>query len=596
MTPEEMSGEKKALDLNGEIPFIEGMESDEEFLLARDLTKSFIKAVKTFRFYPPDNPILKGFQELLPKKFQFFLNKYHSFVFQIGEFTLSYRGKLLYENTDMKTSLAFLFYKDGLRELRFMKGLEEWEVRGLIDIIIRCDNINQLEDDFVTLMWEKNFTHISYLATDEFLEDMPIFIPENIEQFRKDLVFKPGSHEVEVDFSEEDMDDGIDLDEALSKLIEELHSFVSNRSVYSLTSEEVERLQKEVETETQPTFVLHIVDLLFEILVWEKEPEPYQNAVKILDKVLDAMLTLGEFQKASDLLKRIYIFQKTYELKDWQIEALRRLIVEAGNDQRIDRVGRILEQEEEIRPEDAHNYLILLQPNAVQPLVRLLGERTKSKTRRVICDALSEVGKNAFELFTSYLDDPRWYLVRNITYILGRIGAEESLPYIQKASNHKDSRVRREAIQAFGLIGSTKAIGLLVRALSDEDARIRAMAAINLGKVGKKATLGPLLEVVQSKDFQKREATEMKAFFDAIGMVGGSKESVTVLKQLLERKSWFSRGKMDEIRMGAAQALAVIGTPEATAILEFGKDSKDESIRDACLQALRSKPTKESMV
>jgi HEAT repeat protein len=116
------------------------------------------------------------------------------------------------------------------------------------------------------------------------------------------------------------------------------------------------------------------------------------------------------------------------------------------------------------------------------------------------------------------------------------------------------------------------------------------MAAINLGKVGKKATLGPLLEVVQSKDFQKKEPAEMKAFFDAIGMVGGSKESILVLQQLLERKSWFSRGKTDEIRIGAAQALAMIGNPEAVAILESGKDSKDESIRDACLQALRSKP------
>jgi HEAT repeat protein len=46
---------------------------------------------------------------------------------------------------------------------------------------------------------------------------------------------------------------------------------------------------------------------------------------------------------------------------------------------------------------------------------------------------------------------------------------------------------------------------------------------------------------------------------------------------------------MDEIRMGAAQALAMIGTPEAMSILESGKDSKEESIRDACLQALRSK-------
>src|SRR4030042_479890 len=371
-----------------------------------------------------------------------------------------------------------------------MKGLEEWEVKGFVYVMIRSDNINQLEDDFVTLIWEKDFNHISYLATDEFLEDMPIFIPENVDQFRKDLVFKPVSHEVEIDFLEGDMEEGVDLDETLSKLIEELDSFVSNRSVYSLTPEEVERLRKEVESEIEPTFVLNIIDILFEILVWEKEPEPYQNAVNILDKILDAMLTLREFQKAIDLLKRVYIFQRTYELKDWQIESLRKFIVEAGNDQRIERIGKLLEQEEEIRSEDVHSYLILLPRNAIQPLIRLLGERSKSKTRRVICDALSEIGKNAYELFIPYMDDPRWSLIRNITYILGRIGNEESFPYIQKAFNHEDSRVRREAILALGVIGSTKAVGMLVKALTDEDSRIRAMAAINLGKVGKKAALG----------------------------------------------------------------------------------------------------------
>ncbi len=593
--PEESPGEKRVLDLSDEMPLVEGVEADEEFLLARDLTKSFIKAIKTVRFYPPDNPILKGFQELLPKKFQFFLNKYHSFIFQVEEFTLSYKGKVLYENRDVKTSLAFLFYKDGIRELRFMKGLEEWEVKGFVDIIIRCDSINQLEDDFVTLVWEKDFTHISYLATDEFLEDMPIFIPENVEQFRKDLVFKPVAHEVEIDFLEGDMEEGADLDEALSKLIEELDSFVSNRSVYSLTPEEGERLRKEVESEIEPTFVLNIIDILFEILVWEKEPEPYQNAVNVLEKILDAVLALRDFQKAADLLKRVYIFQRTYELKNWQIESLRKFVVEAGNEQRIERIGKVLDQEGEVRPEDVHDYLVLLQRNAIKPLVRLLGERTKSKTRRVICDALSEIGKNSYELFTPYMDDPRWYLIRNITYILGRIGHEDSLPYIQKAFNHEDSRVRRESILALGIIGSTKAVGMLVKALTDVDARIRAMAAVNLGKVGKKAALRPLLEVVQSKDFQKKESAEIKAFFDAIGMVGGSKESVIALQQLLERKSWFGRGKADGIRIGAAQALALIGTPEAMTILESGKDSKDESMRDACIQALGSKPTREGL-
>jgi len=121
--PEEVSGEKKPIDLAPEMPPVEGIETDEELLLARDLTSSFIKAIKAFRFYPPDNPTLKGFRDNVLKKFQFFLNKYNIFTLQVGEYDFSYNGKVLYENRDPKASLAFLFYKDGLRELRFLKGL-----------------------------------------------------------------------------------------------------------------------------------------------------------------------------------------------------------------------------------------------------------------------------------------------------------------------------------------------------------------------------------------------------------------------------------------------------------------------------------------
>jgi hypothetical protein len=585
--PEELSAERKALDLSTEMPLIEGVEADEELLLARDLTSAFIKAVKAFRFYPPDNPTLKGFRDQLIKKFQFFLNKYHTFAFQIGEYDLSFKGKILYENRDVKMSLAFLLYKDGLRELRFTKGLEEWEVQGLIDIVKQTDNINQFEDDNVTLMWEKDFIHIGYMATDEFLEENPVIIPGNVDQFRQKMVFKPLAHHVEVDLSEGEGEESVSLDEILSKAIEEPPPFALNRSVYFLTPDEVEGLRKEVEFETDPTFVFNITDILFEILALEKEEEPFQDAANLLIKILDALLTLGEFKKASDLLKRVYIILKTYELKDWQIEVIRKLIEEEGEEQRIERLGRTLEREEGIQLEDLGAYLVLLQRNSIKPLVKLLGDLKNSKTRRVLCDALSEIGKNAIDLFTPFIDDRRWFLVRNITYILGRIGKEQAFPYIQKAFNHQEPRVRREAVQALGLIGGPKAVSLLAKALVDPDVRIRAMAAINLGKVGKQAGLVHLLEVAQSKEFVKKEPIEIKAFFDAIGMVG-SDESIPVLQQLLERKSWFGRAKTDILHIGAANALAMIGTPGAKTILESGRNSKDESIRDACTQAMKS--------
>ena len=312
--PEEDSGVEKALDVNEEseeILLTEEVETDEEILLAKELTSFFIKAIKAFRFYPPDNPTLKGLRDQLPKRFQFFLDKYHSFVLQISESALSFKGKILYENSNVKNNLVFLLYKDGLRELRFMKGLEEWEILGLIDIIIiRNDSINQLEDDLVTLMWEKDFIHISYLATDEFLEEMPILIPEGVGQFRENLVFKPIDHDIDVDLLEEGAEK-LGLDEFLFNPIEEIHPFVTNRSVYSLTPDDAERLRKDVESEIEPTFVFNIIDTVFEILILEKEPEPYQDAANILNKILDAHLTMGEFKKASDLLKRIYMLLKS---------------------------------------------------------------------------------------------------------------------------------------------------------------------------------------------------------------------------------------------------------------------------------------------
>jgi HEAT repeat protein len=584
---EEVSADKKPLDLSGEMPLLEGVETDEEILLSRDLTGAFIKAVKAFRFYPSDNPTLKGLRDQLLKKFQFFLNKYSSFVIQVGEYDLSYKGKVLYENRDMKTSLAFSLHKDGLREIRFMRNLEEWEVQGVIDILKQSEWINPLEDDVVTMMWEKNFVHVSYVATDEFLDETPVMVPDHVDAFRKNSILKPLAHHVEVDLAEEGSGEGVDLNEVLSKRGEEPSPFVSDRRVYAFTPEELEGLKKDVEAQVDPVFAVNAVDILFEMLVLEKEQEPYQDAVNTLVKVLDTFLTLGQFVHAADLLKRASLLPKTYVLVgDWQIEKIGEILLKAGEEVRVTRIGKILEKED-VPLEEVNAYLSLLQKNSIQPLVRLLGELKNSKARRVFCDALSEIGKNAIELFIPFMEDRRWFLVRNIVYILGRIGKEESLPYIQKAFNHEENRVRREAIQALGLIGGQKTVGLLVRALTDDDVRIRCMAAINLGKAGKKAGLIPLVEIVQSKEFYKREPVEIRAFFNGIGMVG-SDEVVPVLQDLLERKSWFGRGKTDEIRMGAAHALAMIGTPDAKNILEEGKESKDETLRDACTQALKS--------
>lgn len=576
---------KQDLEENKEIPSFEGEETEQLILEARDLMNIFIKTVKAFRIYPPENPSLIGFRDHLFRNFQLFLKKYHSFVFQIGEYEFTFQGKVLYENTDLKSSLAFLLYKDGLREIRFMEGLAEWEIQELIELINRGDHINQLEDDIVTLLWEKDFVHISYLATDEYLEEVPIVIPENVEQFRKNLRFEPLAHQVGVDFRDEETGEEVDYS-ALAQKLDAPPPVAANRNVYFLLPDEIESLRKEVEEEVSPAFLFNITDILFEILTMEKRPEPYQDAASVLEKLLDALVTLGDFKRAHDLLGRLYITLTTQAVEDWQEKILQNIAEKAGDNQRVERIGKWLEKRDGVQMEDVARYCKLLKPTSVPSLMVVLGELSNPKGRRVICDALCEIGKDHIELILPFIEDRRWYLVRNVLYILGRIGKEKALPAIQKTFQHREARVRREAVQALGLIGGSSAFSLLRRALSDPDVRVRSMTALNLSRVGKKASLSLLLNVIQRKEFKKRDPGEIKAFFDAIGITG-SEEAIPILEKMLFKRVWFARKGQDGIRQGAAGSLSLIGSREASKILESGKSSRNPGIRKACMQALR---------
>ena len=46
---------------------------------------------------------------------------------------------------------------------------------GFMELMKKSDVINQMEDDLVTLLWERDFSHITFTTIDEFLEKGSIF-------------------------------------------------------------------------------------------------------------------------------------------------------------------------------------------------------------------------------------------------------------------------------------------------------------------------------------------------------------------------------------------------------------------------------------
>ncbi len=172
---------------------IDGLDEktlEEEVKSTRSLIQTFLQTVKAYRIYEANHPMLSKFLDRLKKDFDHYFDEFDSFSLQLGEHQLLHRGKVVYESQDIKESLAFLFFKDGIREMRFYKGLEFREMIDFLNVVRKSDQVNRSEDDLVTLLWEKDFSHIDFTTVDEFLEGSGVLIPATEEDLTKKLEYR----------------------------------------------------------------------------------------------------------------------------------------------------------------------------------------------------------------------------------------------------------------------------------------------------------------------------------------------------------------------------------------------------------------------
>jgi len=148
-------------------------------------------------------------------------------------------------------------------------------------------------------------------------------------------------------------------------------------------------------------------------------------------------------------------------------------------------------------------------------------------------------------------------LVCHILYILGKIGDPLTVKYLGSLVTHEDLKVREEALQILGKLGG-KGGDLIQKFLRDSAPAIRAKAALLLARNVKAGAVKPLTDIILSEGFYKLDYEEKSSFFRALGETG-SKEVIPMLKRIAKKRSWFQKGRWDEMRQCAANTLKMMG-------------------------------------
>ena len=268
------------------------------------------------------------------------------------------------------------------------------------------------------------------------------------------------------------------------------------------------------------------------------------------------------------------------------VDQIQKEKVHAGNAKRLQMMETILN---ECEPEGLESFFALMMffdSKVVPSLVELLGSVDKMKARRVLCEVLVKLGAGEVDFLVSKLGDERWYLVRNLIYVLGKIGDPRMLKSFPRLMQHKDAKIRKEVLHALDMIEDPRTNDLLIKVISDPDLSNRLFAVRILSKRKAKQALEPLLSMLPSKEFETKELQEKKEIFDAIAKIGGD-EAVPQLQRFL-KKGWslFKNAGAEEMGLCAAFALQRIGSPSAVEALREGSGSSSKAIREACVRAL----------
>lgn len=556
--------EKKATQFAGKPKSQEEMSEEKSVKCTRALIQTFLQTVKAFRIYEANHPILLKFMERLKKDFDNYFEEFDSFPLLVGEHRLFYKGKVVYENPDVKESLAFFFFKDGIREIKFFRGLELKEIVDFLHVVRRSESVNRLEDDLVTLLWEKDFSHITFGTVDEFLESGSQYVPATEEDFIERLEFKSlGKESLGDTVPEKEKQDTSAL--AVEGLKQVLNPSPGQSLIEAcqLNATEIEEINEEIDQEHQPGYIYLLTDNLVEILLHLGEDmDAYENMISYFERTTGAFLEQREIRKAVVVLKKLNDTMESMVLKDKQIFAIRRILDAFSDTRSIELLGEAMKGEGGADSEAILQYLRLLTQKAIEPLCVLLGKIESGKWRKSVCDIVADLSRDEIKPLVKFLADPNPFLVCYILYVLGKVGHPSTVKYLGNLVAHQDLKVREETLQVLKKFNG-QGKDLIQKLLKDPLPEMRAKASLIFAKVAKGEAAKPLIGVILSEDFFKRDYEEKAAFFKALGETG-SQEAIPVLKKIAQKKRWFQRGKWDEMRLCARNTLKMFGTEEGS--------------------------------
>ena len=543
------------------------MEINEELKAARDIVQAVLKSKKIIRMYPANNPIYVKTLEDCHARFNDYFNYREDLLLKIRQNEIIWESEQVYANAEKEDNLALFFFKDGLRELTFRRSMSHEEMEEFLKIIALDFDRDVVDDDVVTLLWERDFQSIQYIADDAILADEDNYQDQAIQEVEartndSDNILKAYRDA----FGEADISGGVTISPLAEADLQQLMQMLDGSS-----RGKTEKL----------------IDFLFELPYLSETRADFEELSAFFMNAAEFVMLNGDLAVMTVMLSRLDVFIREPHIDEEIKKYFRRIISYAGNKKIVAILGEFLDSGQEIEDKLMEDYVKYLDKTAIVPLMDILGELKTIHARKMVIEALITLGPKDIMTLANGLNDSRWFVVRNIIYILRKIADKRAVEFLLKTVRHSDIRVRKEVIRALGELGGGGVFQALKGCLDDQEIQIRSAALRALGMIASEASKRIIMDKISDKAFKDKEFEEKKEYFEVLSKWKDN-EVFTFLAELLKRKSFlFGSAKTDEIRACAAYAMGLLGNNDAAPLLTKYKGDGSKLIREFAFTALK---------
>ena len=164
-------------------------------------------------------------------------------------------------------------------------------------------------------------------------------------------------------------------------------------------------------------------------------------------------------------------------------------------------------------------------------LMERLSEEENPARRRVLIDLLGSIARLEPASLFDFLQDPRWFVIRNLAVILGKSGRPDAVPRVRALVTHSDHRVRVEALRSLATLSPGDGFNAAVDALRDSHPRVKHAAFTLLRNSDNPRSDTVLIEAL-------RKTRTVEDARQAIGVVGarGSVACIEALRKNASRR------------------------------------------------------------